>query len=72
MRQEDHHCPSSAFKSESIRSFFDNIYFETNKDKLAKLREINHYKSEKIGPAEYNLENEKKFAQKYQFFGSTE
>ena len=29
-------APTSVFKSESIRSFFDQIYFETNQEKLAK------------------------------------
>jgi hypothetical protein len=37
-RQGHGDLSSSAFKSESIRSFFDQIYFETNQEKLAKER----------------------------------
>ena len=37
-KDEKEKYPSSAFKSESIRSFFDQIYYETNQDKLAKER----------------------------------
>ncbi len=36
--------PSAAFKSESIRSFFDHIYFDTNQDKVAMEREEKKYK----------------------------
>jgi hypothetical protein len=52
--------PMAAFKSESIRSFFDHIYFETNQEKLAKEREFNNYKSKKVGPGKYNLSDDRK------------
>lgn len=63
--------PSSAFKSESIRSFFDQIFFETNQEKLAKERELNKYKVKGVGPGNYNVSSDKQAFYKYQFFGST-
>ncbi len=47
--------PSAAFKSESIRSFFDNIYFDTNQDRVAIQREEKKYKGEAVGPGKYNI-----------------
>lgn len=64
--------PSAAFKSESIRSFFDNIYFDTNQDRLAMEREENKYKGEGVGPGKYNITEEHNKFYKFQFFGSTE
>jgi hypothetical protein len=69
---EKQDLPSAAFKSESIRSFFDQIYFETNQERLAQERWDKKYKSKGVGPGNYNLENDKKEFYKYQFFGSTE
>ena len=64
--------PSAAFKSESIRSFFDNIYFDTNQDRLAMEREEKKYKGEGVGPGKYNITDENNKFYKFQFFGSTE
>jgi hypothetical protein len=73
-KQGDPHpdLPSAAFKSESIRSFFDQIYFDTNHDKVAKEREEQKYKAGRVGPGNYQLAGEKQPFYKYQFFGSTE
>ena len=60
------------FKSESIRSFFDQIYFETNQDKVAVEREQRRYKSLGVGPGKYNLPEQQKLDfNRFQFFGST-
>lgn len=64
--------PSAAFKSESIRSFFDNIYFDTNQDRLAMEREVKKYKGEGVGPGKYNIADDNSKFYKFQFFGSTE
>ena len=64
---------SPAFVSDSVRSFFDKIIFETNHDSKARQREYLKYKSKVIGPGTYDIAPEKKKKpSKYQFFGSTE
>ncbi len=68
-RSISEHYPS--FKSESIRSFFDSIRFETHHEKKALIREVNGYKSNTLGPGSYEIEFRKPKQNKFQFFGST-
>lgn len=63
---------SPPFRSQSIRSFFDQIRFETNQEKKALLREACGYKSQSIGPGSYDVTKSlSKENNKFQFFGST-
>jgi hypothetical protein len=48
--------PTSSFVSESIRSFFDNIIYETNQDTKAQLRDRINFKSDRPGPGYYEPE----------------
>lgn len=65
--------PSSSFISSSVRSYFNNIYYETNQDAKAQLREVINFKSDRPGPGQYHPEIQSRpNPSKFQFFGSTE
>lgn len=68
----EEHNPSSYFRSESVRSFFDHICFQTNQQKKAMLREAGGYKSTSLGPGSYEPGQRHVAQSKFQFFGSTE
>lgn len=64
--------PSSAFSSNSVRSYLDQLVFETNQDLKARQRHDRKYKSDAVGPGSYEVGADgSKKVYKYQFFGST-
>ena len=46
---------SSSFVSGSVRSFFDNLLFQTNHDEKARERLQKKYKGDMVGPGSYEL-----------------
>ena len=47
--------PSSSFVSETVRTYFDKLYYKTNQHLKAKLRMQAKYKSSEPGPGLYDL-----------------
>jgi hypothetical protein len=72
---EKGNSPSSNFKSATVRTFFESLYYKTNLNKTARERDMNHFKSKDPAPGQYDVNKsslqikEKPFS--FQFFGST-
>lgn len=55
-----------------MKSYFDQITYETNSSVKLSIRKQLNYKSQSPAPGTYNVDTPKQYKNTFQFFGSTE
>ncbi len=47
--------PSGNFKSATVRTYFESLYFKTNLNKTARERDVSHFKPKEPAPGQYEV-----------------
>lgn len=47
--------PSAHFKSNTVRTYFDSLFYKTNISETAKARDLSHFKTKDPAPGHYEV-----------------